>query len=133
MMIKNLMTATTALCLFACQQTKTNTINTEVQQLEKEVLAIHDEVMPKMSEVISLTHYLDSLVKHAPEQDSLVMLSSLLKKADKDMMHWMRNYKSPEQPYDTASIQYLQKEKLRVVQLKLDINNALQLARPYKK
>lgn len=132
-MIKNLMTATAALCLFACQQTKTNTINTEVQQLEKEVLAIHDEVMPKMSEVILLTHHLDSLGNHAPQQDSLVMLSSLLKKADKDMMHWMRNYKSPEQPYDTASIQYLQKEKLRVVQLKLDINNALQLARPYKK
>jgi succinate dehydrogenase flavin-adding protein (antitoxin of CptAB toxin-antitoxin module) len=89
--------------------------------------------MPKMSEVILLTHHLDSLGNHAPQQDSLVMLSSLLKKADKDMMHWMRNYKSPEQPYDTASIQYLQKEKLRVVQLKLDINNALQLARPYKK
>jgi hypothetical protein len=132
-MFKNLMTATTALCLFACQETKTNTINIDVQQLEKEVLAIHDEVMPKMSEVISLTHYLDSVVKYKPGQDSLVMVSSLLKKADKDMMHWMRSYKSPEQPYDTASIQYLQKEKLKVVQLKLDINNALQLARPFKK
>jgi succinate dehydrogenase flavin-adding protein (antitoxin of CptAB toxin-antitoxin module) len=93
----------------------------DIKPIEKEVMEIHDEVMPRMSEVIFLTDAIDSVMKQ--EKDTIKLqefgvIKESLVKSDKDMMHWMRSYKSPAQPYDSISLNYINKEKEKVVKLR---------------
>jgi succinate dehydrogenase flavin-adding protein (antitoxin of CptAB toxin-antitoxin module) len=93
----------------------------DIKPIEKEVMEIHDEVMPRMSEVIFLTDAIDSVMKQ--EKDTIKLqefgvIKESLVKSDKDMMHWMHSYKSPAQPYDSNSLNYINKEKEKVVKLR---------------
>ncbi|MFN3444532.1 MAG: hypothetical protein ACK44D_02240 [Bacteroidia bacterium] len=92
-----------------------------IKTLEKEVMDIHDEVMPRMGEVVFLTDAIDSIIK--VEKDTiklkeLNLIHEALVKSDKDMMHWMRSYESPAQPYDSSSVNYINKEKEKVIKLR---------------
>ncbi len=115
--------------LSACQSNSDKTLfDSKVKALEKEVLAIHDEVMPRMGEVVQLSYKMDSLVKittDTVEQNILNGHYKNLVKADKDMMHWMRGYNTPALPYDSASLKYLLNEKVKVEKLKALILNAI--------
>jgi hypothetical protein len=93
----------------------------DIKPLEKEVMDIHDEVMPRMGEVVFLTDAIDSIMK--VEKDTikwkeLNLIHEALVKSDKDMMHWMRSYESPAQPYDSTSVNYINKEKEKVIKLR---------------
>jgi succinate dehydrogenase flavin-adding protein (antitoxin of CptAB toxin-antitoxin module) len=108
----------------------------DIKALEKEVMEIHDEVMPRMSEVVFLTDSIDSVMKQEKDTiklQELGLIKESLVKSDKDMMHWMRSYESPAQPYDSASLNYINKEKEKVIKLRAlilksiaDANTALQ-------
>lgn len=101
----------------------------QVKSLEAEVMAIHDEVMPRMGEVVKLADKLDSLVLTSNDSTSALQVKAAaeqLHHADKAMMHWMRNYHKPEEPYDTATINYLGKEKVKVEELRLQILTAIE-------
>jgi hypothetical protein len=79
--------------LFSCQQKATE--SEAVTKLEGEVMAVHDAVMPKMEEIMSLQSELrrqadaDSLIR--PRADSL---SRLLNEADNAMSDWMAEYQT---------------------------------------
>ncbi|MFN8349744.1 MAG: hypothetical protein U0X91_32390 [Spirosomataceae bacterium] len=91
----------------ACQNEEQARINT----LEKDVMAIHGAVMPKMGELVDLGNAIsrqivktDSLLNITPQDTALqrlreqsIHLSSQLKKADDAMMDWMHNL-----PFKTA-------------------------------
>jgi succinate dehydrogenase flavin-adding protein (antitoxin of CptAB toxin-antitoxin module) len=71
--------------------------------------------------------------KDTTKRYELSLIHEALLKSDKDMMHWMRSYETPKEPYDSNAINYInnQKEKvskLRVLILKsiLDGKTALQ-------
>jgi hypothetical protein len=108
----------------------------DIKVLEKEVMGIHDEVMPRMSEVVFLSDAIDSVMKQEKDTIKLHKLGVIkesLVKSDQDMMHWMRSYKSPVQPYDSNSLNYINKEKEKVIKLRalilksiVDANIALQ-------
>lgn len=108
----------------------------DIKPLEKEVMEIHDEVMPRMSEVVFLTDAIDSVMKQEKDTmklQELGLIKESLVKSDKDMMHWMRSYESPAQPYDSTSLNYINKEKEKVIKLRAlilksitDANTALQ-------
>jgi len=118
------------LCL-ACQPNKTE----EAKKLEKEVFAIHDEVMPKISKVLQLRKQIYAAADSStgPAKGSLQQISYALTKADMDMSEWMHQYKEPGYSSDTA-ISYLlsQKEKISIVSKEINegIEAALKVTRP---
>lgn len=134
-MMKKIVLGLITMSVFACCNPVVED-KIDIKVLEKEVMEIHDEVMPRMSEVVFLTDAIDSVMKQ--EKDTiklheLGLIRESLVKSDKDMMHWMRNYESPAQPYDSASLTYINKEKEKVIKLRAlilksiaDANTALQ-------
>ncbi|MDF7821136.1 hypothetical protein P1X15_26160 [Runella sp. MFBS21] len=86
--------------IFSCSQEKGN-----IDQVEKDVFAIHDEVMPKMGQIMDLRNALsqkivsiDSLLKIKnddslqQQKDQALTLSNALQQADEGMMNWMHAY-----------------------------------------
>lgn len=89
-----------SLLVSACGQDKDS-----VEQTEKEVFVIHDEVMPKMGQLMDLKTGLskeiaaiDSLTKISvndslqKRKEEALALSLALTEADQGMMDWMHNY-----------------------------------------
>lgn len=118
-------------------------------KLEKEVMMIHDAVMPKMGELISLESAIskriaqfDSLSKSNPAdtaiQSSLhraFYLSRQLKKADDGMMGWMHRYKGDSlkklAPEDaTKALTY---EKIKIEQVSDDMLKSIEDAQKFLK
>ncbi|MDX1364592.1 hypothetical protein [Arenibacter latericius] len=58
----------------------------------KEVIAIHDEVMPKMGTIGSLISELDAKIEKSDSTESYTKARQDLKDAHKSMMDWMRNF-----------------------------------------
>jgi hypothetical protein len=109
--------------------------------MEKEVLAIHDEVMPKMDEIMSLQ---SKLVKKMASIDSLQQegvsstrlaeqrikafeLNRLLKTADSLMMNWMYTYRgdSAKGLQPAEAMLYFEKEKEKIVKVKETTNSSI--------
>ena len=76
--------------LTACQK------NAEDKQklMISEVMAVHDEVMPKMDDIMSLKSSLDSAIKVSPDSAKAKELYVALDLADNQMMDWMEKYDS---------------------------------------
>jgi hypothetical protein len=78
-------------------------------KLEKAIFAIHDTVMPRMGEIVALRKSIEQLIQLDSTKvstDSLTIVLKTVIKADKDMMDWMHQYKSPDMKSDSA-IPYL--------------------------
>lgn len=116
--MKNFVWSCILMLSFSCN---TPAVNTNIKAIEKEVMDIHDDVMPRMGEVVFLTDTIDSMIK--VEKDStkryeLSLIHEALLKSDKDMMHWMRAYETPMEPYDSNDINYINNQKEKVVILR---------------
>lgn len=94
----------------------------EVEKMYKEVMIIHDEVMPEMSTIQRLKKQISkvdtsSLVDLSP--DILMNQITQLEKADNAMMDWMASFKKPKKdtPQEIA-IAYLYEEKKSITEVK---------------
>lgn len=103
-----------------------------------EVLDIHDEVMPKMGEVMNLKRKV--LEKAQAESDSIKVneLRSLAKdldQASEEMMVWMREWSKNSQPHvnEESDLEdrkaFFAKEMEKVTKVKEDINNSIAAAK----
>lgn len=103
--------------------------NTAVKKdpLYKKVMAIHDEVMPKMSDI----HTLKKKIKKSKSSttDEAMDLLKQLKDADEGMMSWMHQFKLPSD--DKATTSYLKNELTKVQKVADDINNSIAKAKKY--
>lgn len=102
----------------------------------KEVLAIHDEVMPKMGTIGSLISDLDEKIA---EDDTVIKYTTArqdLKDAHKSMMDWMKNFGDR---FDGDEImkgkalteekqQWLDQEETKVKALREQINSSIKKA-----
>lgn len=90
--------------------------NIEIQkQLVKEIMVVHDEVMPMMNSIEEMQKQLrNELAKTKDNALKERILSSLseLENADKAMYEWMDNYKA--EPEASIATQYFTEEKTRV-------------------
>lgn len=128
-----------ALSLVSCNQEAD-----KVKKAEEEVLAIHDEVMPKMEDIINLKKeltdkmiQLDSLQQEGISSNTLAQqrvrafeLSHQLSKADSLMMEWMYRFRGDSAkvlaPKD--ALDYFKKEKDKIDRVKEETNKSIQEA-----
>lgn len=101
------------LCIFACKQKSPK--EKELDALHKTVISIHDDVMPKISNIRKLDK---SIRKHKNAEDlNFKILSKRLQQEDDAMMDWMQQYKKPNfKNYEEAKAYLLaQKNKIEIV------------------
>jgi hypothetical protein len=120
--------------LFACDSSKK-----EQETLNAEVLAVHDEVMPKIGELEKVARKLnnlaDSLSVDSTQATLIRMLqiqSAEVKNANESMMVWMRQYDS-EYASKVEShkevMKYFNDQLVKVTKVKEDMNGALEAGR----
>lgn len=87
------------LLAFQCKETKTESEATAEETLVskegasmKAVIAIHDEVMPKMSDISSLVAELKPIADTAAAGDPHIKAMEDLQAAHNSMMDWMKNF-----------------------------------------
>ena len=111
------------------------------EDLAKEVIAVHDEVMPKMSELMSLKKNVrqtsDSITVKATEGfeqkvGEAAEIITALEAADKGMMDWMHSYNGGQGLYEhDAIMEYLGAEKVKITKVKEDMLSAMDRAKAF--
>lgn len=118
--------------LVSCGPGKAETQKKQQEDLAAEVLAIHDEVMPKTGEMMKLRKQVktklnewtaDAAHDHTEHIRKATALIADLEAADKEMMDWMHTYNGAQGLYEHDEIiAYLgeEKDKIRKVEEKTD-------------
>ncbi|MGB5356728.1 MAG: hypothetical protein WBN11_08535 [Eudoraea sp.] len=102
----------------------------------KEVMAIHDEVMPKMGDISKLVATLKSKVDTTESGKEYEKAMIDLQNAHKEMMDWMRGFgdrfNSDEILNDAAlspeKLKWLEEEEQKIKKVKEDINSSIKNA-----
>lgn len=98
----------------------------KAEKLYKEVYAIHDEVMPQLSDVRLMTEELEALPDSITlSNDSIMIVKADLMSADAWMMKWMGEFDN-ERKSDEA---YLAEELKQVSKMKIYFNKAIRNAK----
>ncbi len=139
--MKYILNSILILTIIACNQDKA-----QIDSLEKEVFAIHDEVMPKMDKLLELKEAVsqdisknDSLLKIKPNTDLKkrktdgLAISERLEDADRNMMDWMHNYKGDSLKIlpPASAIEYLKAEKTKINTIKDKMLDAMARAEKF--
>lgn len=126
--MKNLLILITfVLFTFSCQIEQKDELTT----LKEEVMAMHDEVMPKMSELRytqkALMLQVDSLMSSdSLRSATLIGASNEIIAANEAMMNWMRNYEPDYQGTKEEIISYLEQQKEAIQKVKNDMERSLE-------
>lgn len=100
------------------------------EALKKEIFVIHDDVMPKTSEINRLQRKLRGIKKEntsldSMQQQKLTALLKQLEEAHDGMMVWMNNFKSPAKLRASKShqeiMEYLNEEKSKIEKVRDDM------------
>jgi hypothetical protein len=97
----------------ACKETQ-KSAEPEQNQLYKEVMAIHDQVMPEITSIHNLKKDLKAIEK--PETKDIILHQiKELNDADEAMMTWMAAFKVPDDKTQEEAYLLLEKEKIKQV------------------
>ncbi|WP_044173147.1 hypothetical protein [Flectobacillus major] len=115
--------------------TSCNKAQEEDQQkkLIEEVIAVHDEVMPKMDVIMSLKGQLDSVSKVSKDSIKAKELFVQLDSADIKMSNWMAEY-NPESVKGKGieeALKYLEGEKKKINEVKVLTNTSIANAKQF--
>ena len=105
----------------------------EKTTLEQEVIAVHDEVMPKLGELNKDRKNLQAILKKSTDENvktELLNAITSLEKADDGMMEWMSDWKVPSEPVQQKK--YLEKEMIRITKVKTDMIESMKNAKLLK-
>ncbi len=110
-------------------------VHTEsISNLQKDVMAVHDSLMPAMSKLMHLKRELKIRLQDAKIADERKLRAMrdavvLLESADSAMMTWMRSYKTNYEGMQEAEIKnYLAKEKQQIDEVKQKMTESMQKA-----
>lgn len=106
------------------------------EALAKQVLELHDEVMPKMQDMMRLRKELkkqkSTLDSTSLENATIDTLILNLENADKGMMDWMHNYNGGQNLYTHEEVMnYLEAEKEKMAKVKIDTDKSMEAATKY--
>ena len=111
------------------QKNDCSTLECEQQVLYDQIILVHDEVMPRLSEISTLKARIEAQMNQAT--DSLVKNSWLghlkaLDAADESMWVWMRQFESQMDSVATeTSIKYFENQKIEVDEVAVNINSSI--------
>jgi len=107
----------------------------KVKEFEDEVLAIHDEVMPLMGNLVSLKVQLEEENKslsaslETSASDQVILNNLVISKLDaahEGMMHWMRKYRRVDHESDPyVTLKYLEEQKYIIGLVRDLVNDAI--------
>ena len=116
---------TITLALLSLASCKHSHPGMEDNALYMEVMAVHDSIMPKMSDIHDLKKELKAFAE-SPSKDQVMSAIGDLDKADEAMMEWMANFKTPE---DKAQLEsYLNNQKTEINQVAAQMYSAIEQA-----
>lgn len=112
--------------LIACQPSKEN-----LGALKDEVMAIHDEVMPKMGELrrvrMNLMKMADSIqMADSVKASNLISVAEEMGEASEGMMGWMRQYEPDFKGTDDEVKVYLDEQKKSIQEVKESMLGAIE-------
>lgn len=129
-----------ALACPACGPGKAEREQKQQEELAKEVIGIHDEVMPHMGELVKLRKRLkehingwaaDSTGNSASIQEARKLVNDL-DAADKAMMDWMHEYNGGQGLYEHEAImEYLGNEKTKIQTVETDMERSMDAAKEF--
>ena len=111
------------------QANECSTLECEQQVLYDQIILIHDEVMPRLSEISTLKARIEAEMNEST--DSLVKSDWLhhlktLDAADESMWVWMRQFESQMDSVATeTSIKYFENQKIEVDEVAVNINSSI--------
>lgn len=110
--------------LFICS-CKPDLSNPQVEKLYKEVMVIHDEVMPEISTIHKLKKKIRKL--NGDSETSLALIKKL-DDADESMMSWMADFgkfRSMDDATSEEKVAYLESEKNKISEVSKLMKNAI--------
>jgi len=121
----------TTLLFTACQDNKQESI----KQLSGDVLALHDEIMPRSEELMNLKGELQKRVGEdstaRPTGDSLI---AALDRADNGMSDWMSAYADANKDLQgDAALAFYEGEKVKLTRLKAETETSIVRAKEFLK
>lgn len=101
------------------------------QDLKNEVLAIHDEVMPKMGELMSTRKTMLQVAEELMDTDSLraskiIGLADKIDSANQGMMQWMRSYEPDFEGTEEEVRAYFETQKIAIEKVKSEMEGSLE-------
>jgi hypothetical protein len=108
------------------------------QELYEQVMAVHDEVMPKMDDLYKLKRELQQLQSDStavPDDQRQALGDAIIKidSASEGMMVWMREFDPPKELAEADLKKYLLEQMEKVKRVREDILEALKSANEFKK
>lgn len=108
----------------------------ETDEIYREVMEIHDEVMPKMQDIMNLKEKMrikiDSMASSGVDQsaiDKMEKMITQLDEADEAMMNWMRNFNTDYEEMSKEEItNYLNEQKEEITEVKDQMQTAIKEA-----
>jgi len=140
-MKKIITTALVSALFIACGQDKAT-----VEQAEKDVFVVHDEIMPQMGQLMEYQKELskeitaiDSLLKIGASdslqkrKEEALSLGSMLKEADNGMMDWMHDYKgdSLKALASDEALKAMSAEKTKIDAVKVKMTESMTKAKAF--
>jgi hypothetical protein len=123
-----------SLILFAVITLSCESKEKEVEKLKTETIAIHDEVMPKMDDIMKLKKSLKDAMLEADsvQKEEIRNRVGALEEADQAMMNWMRNYDPRmEDMTDAEKIEYLKNQKASISEVSEKMKKSIAEAKTY--
>ena len=102
------------LLILSCDQQE----KAEIDALRKEVMDVHDEVMPRMGEMIKIRKALMEKAQESVDSTTLLNLSNNIDIAHEEMMQWMRNYEPGFTGSNDEVRKYLLEQKTAIQQVR---------------
>lgn len=109
------LSAITLLTLGSCQN-NAKTDPSKSEEISKEAIVLHDEIMPKIAHFDRATLKIDSLLQtnlEASTKDELIQLKANLEGATDHMMMWMKDY-----AFDSTNVAYQEAELVKIKAMK---------------
>jgi hypothetical protein len=98
---------------YACKESA----KTEKQSQMQHVLAVHDEVMPKMGTIGKLIAQLEDKIKETDNPEVLIEARTALREANKAMMDWMKGFGDSFEGDEIMKGKALTEEKQKILDL----------------
>jgi len=132
--------------LMSCKQAATGdsasgeSVNPELKALEAQVMAIHDEVMPRMKDINDILIQLREIkgaIKETPEgklesPDGMEELMGSLKLAEQGMWDWMKSYSDTKATLQEDQLKsFYEKELEKVNKVKTDMLGSIEKAQAW--